>query len=192
MSRQFAMFWRMTDIRDFPQNNLVALFMIGKISRAWSRKRECLLFQRPSQFLCKHLSFCSSAERSVNGCTKGYEDAFRTGCRLSLPFADNSWMQRMYVEPLHLVQSDTTWESSSTIIETSNLGDLYAESGQTLQGSFSAVSKPNFASTYALESSRRDLHNALLCTVLESNPQKRGKPWGELGPIPGKTGQEVL
>ena len=41
----------------------------------------------------------------------------------------------------------------------------------TLKGSFSAVSKPNFASKYALESSRRDLHNALLCTVLESNPK---------------------
>ena len=41
-----------------------------------------------------------------------------------------------------------------------------------LQGSFSAVSKPNFASKYSLESSRRDLHNALLCTVLESNPKK--------------------
>ena len=49
-----------------------------------------------------------------------------------------------------------------------NLGDLYTESGQTLQGSFSAVSKPNFASEYALESSRRDLHNALLCTVLNA------------------------
>ena len=45
------------------------------------------------------------------------------------------------------------------------LGDLYAESGQTLQGSFSAVSTPIFASKYALESARRDLHNALLCTV---------------------------
>ena len=40
--------------------------------------------------------------------------------------------------------------------------------GQTLEGSFSAVSKPNFASKYALESSRRDLHNALLCTVLNA------------------------
>ena len=39
-------------------------------------------------------------------------------------------------------------------------------SGQTLQGSFSAVSKPIFATKYSLESSRRDLHNALLCTVL--------------------------
>ena len=37
---------------------------------------------------------------------------------------------------------------------------------QTLQGSFSAVSTPNFAKKYSLESSRRDLHNALLCTVL--------------------------
>ena len=31
---------------------------------------------------------------------------------------------------------------------------------------YSAVSKPNCASKYALESSRRDLQNALLCTVL--------------------------
>ena len=45
--------------------------------------------------------------------------------------------------------------------------------GQTLQGSFSAVSKPNFASKYALESFRRDLQNAFLCTVLESNPKKQ-------------------
>merc|ERR1712118_109094 len=37
-----------------------------------------------------------------------------------------------------------------------------------LQGSFSAVSKPNFASKYSLDSARRDLHNALLCTVFES------------------------
>ena len=50
-----------------------------------------------------------------------------------------------------------------------NLGDLYAERRQTLQGSFSAVSKPNFASKYAFESSRRDLHNALLCTALKSH-----------------------
>ena len=34
-----------------------------------------------------------------------------------------------------------------------------------LAGSFSAVSKPNFASKYAFESSRRDLHNALLCAA---------------------------
>ena len=56
-----------------------------------------------------------------------------------------------------------------------HLGDLYAESGQTLQGSFSAVSKPNFASKYSLDSSRRDLHNALLCTALESMNEKWGK-----------------
>ena len=58
-----------------------------------------------------------------------------------------------------------------------NLGDLYAESGQTLQGSFSAVSKPNLQvkTKYSLESSRRDLHNALLCTVLESTGEKWGK-----------------
>ena len=37
-----------------------------------------------------------------------------------------------------------------------------------LEGSFSVVSKPNVASKYAFESSRRDLHNALLCTALKS------------------------
>ena len=40
---------------------------------------------------------------------------------------------------------------------------------QNLAGSFSAVSKPNFASKYAFESSRRDLHNALLCTAPKSH-----------------------
>ena len=37
---------------------------------------------------------------------------------------------------------------------------------QTLRGSFSAASTPMFASKYSLESSRRDLHDGLLCTVL--------------------------
>ena len=47
---------------------------------------------------------------------------------------------------------------------------------QTLRDSFSAVSKPNLASKYSLESSRRDLHNALLCTVFQSRkPRKRKK-----------------
>ena len=59
-------------------------------------------------------------------------------------------------------------ENGDAPVEHAHLGDLYAESGQTLRGSFSAVSKPNVASKYSLESSRRDLHNALLCTVLES------------------------
>ena len=31
----------------------------------------------------------------------------------------------------------------------------------------SKVEQPNFASKYSLESSRRDLHNALLCTALQ-------------------------
>ena len=46
---------------------------------------------------------------------------------------------------------------------------------QNLDGSFSAASKPNVASKYskyALESSRRDLHNALLCTALVSEVAK--------------------
>ena len=40
---------------------------------------------------------------------------------------------------------------------------------------FSAVSTPIFASKYSLESSRRDILNALLCTALESTGEKWGK-----------------
>ena len=46
---------------------------------------------------------------------------------------------------------------------------------QTSRGSFSAVSTPMFASKYSLEGSRRDLHNTLLCTVLESTPLHRSE-----------------
>ena len=45
----------------------------------------------------------------------------------------------------------------------------YEEFDETWQGSFSAVSRPNFARKYAFESSRRDLHNALLRTALKSH-----------------------
>ena len=38
-----------------------------------------------------------------------------------------------------------------TGLRVANLGDLYTESGQTLRGSFSAVSKPNFACNYSCE-----------------------------------------
>ena len=37
------------------------------------------------------------------------------------------------------------------------------------QGSFSTVSRPNLATKYGFESSRRDLHNALKCTPLHSS-----------------------
>ena len=62
-------------------------------------------------------------------------------------------------------QSDL-WDSERRTLAICNNSDLYAESGQTLQASFSAVSKPKFASNYSLESSCRDLHNQLLCTAL--------------------------
>ena len=65
-----------------------------------------------------------------------------------------------------------------------------------LHNSFSAVSKPNVASKYSLESSRRDLHNALLCTALESNPQKPGnspaRKKGPGGPFFDKTDSSVF
>ena len=69
-----------------------------------------------------------------------------------------------------------------TLRAIANLGDLYAESGQTLQGSFSAVSQPNFASENSLENSRRDLHNAL-----ESNPPMKRNGRKEEN---GKTGRK--
>ena len=59
--------------------------------------------------------------------------------------------------------------------------------------SFSAVSTWIFASKYSLESSRRDLHNALLCTALESNPKNKENHGGKRAwSHPGKTGQEEL
>ena len=48
----------------------------------------------------------------------------------------------------------------------SNLTLIFHPNEQTLQGSFSAVSTPNFARKYSLESSRRGLHSAILCTFL--------------------------
>ena len=94
-----------------------------------------------------------------------------------------SWLQSwdsISLPPFSCLSSCPSWSSSVTLVQPSHIrscratwgicnnnnNDLYAESGQTLQGSFSAVSKPHFASKYSLESSRRDLHNALLCTVL--------------------------
>ena len=46
--------------------------------------------------------------------------------------------------------------------------DRLGSIGQTLQGAFSAVSKRKFSRKYAFESSRRDLHNAILCRALQS------------------------
>ena len=52
-----------------------------------------------------------------------------------------------------------------------DLGDLYAESGQTLQGSFSAVSKPIFSNKDSFESSRRDLQDLHLCVFWEKRTE---------------------
>ena len=55
-----------------------------------------------------------------------------------------------------------SWRSSERISNRSRTARIEA-------GSFSAVSKRHFASQYALESSRRDLHNTFLCTGLQFN-----------------------
>ena len=58
-------------------------------------------------------------------------------------------------------------EIERVVVEAPMLAITQLSNYLTLKGSFSAVSKPIFArlSRYALESSRRDLQNALLCTV---------------------------
>ena len=85
---------------------------------------------------------------------------------------------RAKTEALQQVKGDKRWRKLL-----GRLRDLFNEDGEadphlpmlgltqlsnylTLKGSFSAVSKPTFARKYALESSRRDLHNAVLCTAL--------------------------
>ena len=86
--------------------------------------------------------------------------------------AASSRIKRTIRSPLRRYEAHReTWG----IRNNDNNNDPYAESGQTLQGSFSAVSKPNFASKYSLESSRRDLHNALLCTAFGIHMRKLGK-----------------
>ena len=73
--------------------------------------------------------------------------------------------------PLHLVRhrrkaAPRAEDQSLDIRSLPMLGLTQLSNYLILKGSFSAVSKPNFASKYALESSRRDLQNALLCTGL--------------------------
>ena len=63
------------------------------------------------------------------------------------------------------LQSSTTGLRARAELRGPMLGLTKLSNYLTLKGSFSAVSKPNFASKYALESSRRDLQIALLCTV---------------------------
>ena len=63
----------------------------------------------------------------------------------------------MYCSLIHMSKKPEPEAHPPSFADSNRLGYLYAESGQTLQGSFSAVSKPNVASKYSLESSRRDL-----------------------------------
>ena len=64
------------------------------------------------------------------------------------------------------VAADRRRQAQSNLVPMSALTQL--SNYLTLKGSFSAVSKPEFASKYALESSRRDLQK---CTPL---PRSRG------------------
>ena len=70
-------------------------------------------------------------------------------------------------ESLACVRRPVSWVVPAEEVPADTWRQLHRSIGQTWPGSFSAVSKPNFASNYAFESSRRDLHNAFLCTALQ-------------------------
>ena len=91
-------------------------------------------------------------------------------CQYEVVFTE--WKAMFFKPFVASVDACCRWLETPWVVE--DLGDLYAESGQTLQGSFSAAAEPNFARKCSLETSRRDLHNALLCTFLEPQFVKRG------------------
>ena len=53
-----------------------------------------------------------------------------------------------------------------------NLGDLCAESGQTLPGSFSAVSKPNFVRTSEVRKMKEKMRKCYVTEKMESQQKK--------------------
>ena len=77
-------------------------------------------------------------------------DRIRVGTHVTRPINTsdlNSFHQMLSDVGVHAYQI-SMWGPECLHASHFNLGDLYAESGQTSQGSFSAVSKPNFASKY--------------------------------------------
>ena len=54
----------------------------------------------------------------------------------------------------------------------SDLADLYTESGQTLQGSFSAVSKPNFVRTSEVRKMKDKMRKCYVTEKMESQQKK--------------------
>ena len=95
------------------------------------------------------------------------------GVAISKVFAEKSGLPERFRFPTAFVWA--TWISHrlfhfARVPRLGRSGALsFADRMQTLQVSFSVVSKPNFARKYAFDSSRRDLHNALLCTALKSH-----------------------
>ena len=75
-------------------------------------------------------------------------------CREPEVFNDPGHGKR--VQLLHLSFRFSQGEGSLLLSEVPNLGDLYKESGQTLESSFAAVSKLIFAPKYAFFSIFRD------------------------------------
>ena len=138
-------------------------------------KRRKLNVNAPSWMQCA-IVFYSTVDRSTSGLVPSKVDIDASSSTPSL---------RATVLPSVPSQVEQTWGIWNN--NTSNNNNLYAEGGQTLQGSFSAVSKPIFASKYSFESSRRDLHNALesnppmkrngalLCTIFGIQIRKAGK-----------------
>ena len=66
---------------------------------------------------------------------------------------------------LRVPDPEQAWRQTSILLGRANFTGLVIGGG----GGRPAVAKPNFARKYALESSRRDLHNTLFCTALKSD-----------------------
>ena len=176
----FYRLWYKTSISKFLKSILLRL----GLARRWHSPRSTT----PKKV---HLSACHlRSDKRNRGCNRKLQ-CFVLGCinKSSVacsPLPEKGRQGQVLVcNKTHLTSSENRSHESknqrlSTIIriqfsnahlrpdsnQSINLRDLYAETGQTLQGSFSAVSKPNFARKYAFESSPRDLQLSQLPSCL--------------------------
>ena len=115
----------------------------------------------------------TSGNRRFRGCLQMILQMLRSASipprtdRLKLDDPSTLWLP-LWPRWLKGGRDPPRWEPTTATPRTS----APSRQRQTLQGSFSAVSKPNFASKCAFESSRRDLRNAFLCTAFGIHNRK--------------------
>ena len=95
---------------------------------------------------------------------KKYKNVVSTGrLRLEIP------RQVGAVHPSALADAQATWRTAAHTRAASLQHRLQPQGCKLYTGLVLGCIEAKFASKYSLESSRRDLHNALLCTALESH-----------------------